>query len=109
MPHALCFRPLLSTWRRPMLMLELDRDDIRLGGVGVDWRGGVGGGRARRAEGAGFAVKAPLQAILVDAHGDPGVLREEHPTFRALTDGESWRRSRGGGGGTAGLRPRPRF
>ena len=58
---------------------------------------------ARRREGDSFAVKAALQAILVDAHGDPGVLREEHPTFRALTDGESWRRSRRRGGDTAVL------
>src|SRR3989304_4372262 len=58
MPHALCFRPLLSTWRRPMLMLELDRDEIRLGGMGVDWREGVAAKVVNPRSGALVAVSA---------------------------------------------------
>src|SRR3990172_12579134 len=58
MLNDLCFRQLLSQWGRTMLMLELDRDDIRLGGVGVDWREGLAAKVVNARSGALVAVSA---------------------------------------------------
>jgi hypothetical protein len=52
---------------------------------------------ALQKEGSRYSPKAALQTTLIDAHGDPEVLREAYPSFQDLTSADTWRRSHKGG------------
>jgi hypothetical protein len=58
---------------------------------------------ARQREDDVLTVRAVVQTMFIDAHGEAERLREEYPTFQALTSREAWRRSRKRGGDTAVL------
>jgi len=54
-------------------------------------------------EDEGFVAKAALQTTLVDAHGDPVLLRDAYESFESLTSAEAMHRAARKGGDTAVL------